>query len=167
MHTNVLLDLSDASDHANGLLLSAVDDMTQGERNQHSSPSHGTVTNLLRHMFTVEAAFLHAAGGLAEPHEIPKLDSASGLREAWEDLSRTRRAFLSALSADDLAKVISLRLGGSILRLPRYQLLLQAITHSMHHRGELSIVCTQLGHPLPTLDCILHFVESSGQQWPG
>jgi uncharacterized damage-inducible protein DinB len=38
--------------------------------------------------------------------------------------------------------------------------------HSTHHRGELSIVLTELGYPLPTLDIIVHFAEQSGQAWP-
>jgi uncharacterized damage-inducible protein DinB len=45
-------------------------------------------------------------------------------------------------------------------------LMLQSLIHSVHHRGELSIVMTGLGHPLPTLDIILHFARESGQPWP-
>jgi uncharacterized damage-inducible protein DinB len=57
-------------------------------------------------------------------------------------------------------------MGGQTLRLPVWQLLIQGFLSSTHHRGELSIVLTQLGHPLPTLDIIIHFVEQSGQTWP-
>jgi uncharacterized damage-inducible protein DinB len=45
-------------------------------------------------------------------------------------------------------------------------LLAQAFVHSTHHRGELSIVLSHLGHPLPTLDIIIPFVTWSGQKWP-
>ena len=41
------------------------------------------------------------------------------------------------------------------------------IYNSIHRRGELSIVLSGLGHPLPTLDIILHFFAQSGQEWPG
>lgn len=41
-----------------------------------------------------------------------------------------------------------------------------AATVSFHHRGELSVVCTGLGYPLPTMDIILHFINQSGQSSP-
>ncbi|UCC76110.1 MAG: hypothetical protein JSW37_11425, partial [Anaerolineales bacterium] len=41
-----------------------------------------------------------------------------------------------------------------------------AVIHSVHHRGELSVVCTGLGYPLSTMDIILHFINQSGQSSP-
>jgi len=51
------------------------------------------------------------------------------------------------------------------LTLPRWQMLAQSLLQSIHHRGELSIVMTQLGYPLPTLDPIIQFIKESGQVW--
>lgn len=44
---------------------------------------------------------------------------------------------------------------------------MQAFVQSTHPRGELSIVLSQLGQSLPTLDIIIPFVTDSGQVWPG
>jgi uncharacterized damage-inducible protein DinB len=50
--------------------------------------------------------------------------------------------------------------------LPLWLLLMQAFVHSTLHRGELSIVLSNFGHPLPTLDIIIPFIEWNGQIWP-
>jgi uncharacterized damage-inducible protein DinB len=46
-----------------------------------------------------------------------------------------------------------------------WQLLVQAFVHSTHHRAELAILLGQMGHPLPTLDILIHFAQQSGQPW--
>ncbi|MFN8455860.1 MAG: hypothetical protein U0401_14540 [Anaerolineae bacterium] len=38
--------------------------------------------------------------------------------------------------------------------------------HSAQHRGELSILLSELGHPLLIDDIIVRFTEESGQSWP-
>nr|MBP9041735.1 hypothetical protein [Anaerolineaceae bacterium] len=60
---------------------------------------------------------------------------------------------------------ITVQIGAGRFTLPRWQLLAQSLIHSIHHRGELSIVMTELGYPLPTLDPILKYVNDSGQVW--
>ena len=69
------------------------------------------------------------------------------------------------VSEDLLAQEIIIPIGGQDIKLARWQFLTQSLMHSTHHRGELSIVLTGLGHPLPTLDIIIEFVQESGQQW--
>ncbi len=66
----------------------------------------------------------------------------------------------------DLDRQVQVTLRGRPFQFPMWQLLSQAFVHSTHHRGELSIVLTELGHPLPTLDIIVHFAKESGQAWP-
>ncbi len=65
----------------------------------------------------------------------------------------------------ELEEEITVNLGRGEVTLPRWQFLSQSLLHSFHHRGELSIVMTQLGYPLPTLDPILKYIRDSGQPW--
>ena len=46
---------------------------------------------------------------------------------------------------------------------PVWQIVLQVYNHSMIHRGELSILLTELGHPLPNMDILIQFGEQTGQ----
>jgi len=48
----------------------------------------------------------------------------------------------------------------------RFQSELEKEQHATQHRAELGIVLGQMGHPLPTMDIIVHFVYQSGQPWP-
>ncbi len=82
--------------------------------------------------------------------------------------SNTGCAATSAISdEEELQRELDVTIRGEPVHLPVWQLLLQAFIHAVHHRGELSILLSQIDHPLPTLDIILHFVEESGQDWPG
>jgi len=89
------------------------------------------------------------------------------LQSYQQQLAQEQSAFIQILADADLRREIDFQIGSQPLHLPLWQMLLQAFVHSTHHRGELSIVLSQLGHPLPTLDIILPFVEWSGQTWPG
>jgi uncharacterized damage-inducible protein DinB len=77
-----------------------------------------------------------------------------------------RKRYLQTVPSAELEEVIEISMGGKPLKLARWQMLAQSLISSVHHRGELSIVMTGLGYPLPTLDPILQFVKESGQEWP-
>ena len=47
-----------------------------------------------------------------------------------------------------------------------FQSELEKEQHATQHRAELGIVLGQMGHPLPTMDIIVHFMHQSGQPWP-
>ena len=166
MESEIFLALSEYSNYANGLLISAVGELSDSEMTEEASPSHGSVKKLIRHMLAVEEYYLLSAQGRADEYELPELQSLEDLAEYWRNLNRRRRGYLSALSTADLSAEVPLKMRNETLTLPRYQLLFQGLTHSIHHRGELSVVLTTMGHPLPTLDSILYFVEESGQEWP-
>jgi len=61
--------------------------------------------------------------------------------------------------------VVDIQIKQKPFRLARWQMLTQSLIHSVHHHGELSIVMTGLGYPLPTLDPILKYIRDSGQVW--
>ena len=166
MDITVLVDLCRASDQANDLLLSEVEKLDPAELRSKHSPSHGSVWNLLRHMLMVETHYLQASQGKTGEFEPPSLESLADLRCYWQEIISNRQDHISSLSPDQVGKVISLRLGDHDFNLPRHQIILQGILHSVYHRGELSIVMTDLGYPLPTLDSIVYFVKESGQEWP-
>jgi uncharacterized damage-inducible protein DinB len=159
-----LLELSGYNEYANDLLFGVAKKLTSDELTRPSSPSHGSVLGLLRHVFDVEAFFLFVCQGRPlAPGKDGTLSFEQFLQE-WAGLAKGRMDYLNAVSEADLdGKVEPF---GPGLAYTRSQLLVQSLVHSIHHRGELSIVMTGLGHPLPTLDIILHFTKQNGQEWP-
>ena len=89
-----------------------------------------------------------------------------GIRQQWSELEGRQQEFIAGRNETELAREIRIQMGDHWLTLRMWQMLVQAFVHSTHHRGELSIVLTELGYPLPTLDIIIHHVRQSGQDWP-
>jgi len=166
MDRQALIELSQYTEYANGLVLDVARKMTPEELERPSSPSHGSVLGLLRHMFGCEAFFLARCQGIPPGPERGDGLSFEDLLDAWRQVAEERAAYLAATGEADLAGGAEMRVGGQRLGFTRTQLLLQSLVHSIHHRGELSIVMTGLGYPLPTLDILLHFNKQHGREWP-
>ncbi len=167
MNRSSLYLLHEYNVYANNLVLEIAAKMTGEELTRSSSPSHGSVMNLLQHMFGCEYFFaMECMNCAAEPSE-ERLCSKSiiELKECFSVLNATRGQYLEVVNQYELEEAISVNLGRNVVALPRWQFMAQSLIHSMHHRGELSIVMTGLGYPLPTLDPILKYIHDSGQAW--
>ena len=166
MDRDILLALYAYNAHANRLVLETAAGLTDDEFIRQSSPSHQSVRTLLMHMIGSEAFFIKLCQG--QPLRIPP-DAPPTLAEIQgytSQLPGEQESFLRSSDEAGLEREITFQMGDQTLHLPVWQLLVQAFVHSTHHRGELSIVLSHLGHPLPTLDIIIPFVTQSGQKWP-
>jgi uncharacterized damage-inducible protein DinB len=167
MNKSALLVLHEYNDHANNLVLDTAAKLDESAFTTASSPSHGSVQGLLTHMLTTEFFFLaRCEGKPIQPKPASSALSLEEIRVTFAQVAAERRRYLDWITDDLLAQEITIPIGGHDIRLARWQFLLQSLVHSTHHRGELSIVMTGLGAPLPTLDIIIPFVNTSGQQWP-
>jgi uncharacterized damage-inducible protein DinB len=129
------------------------------------SPSRHSALTLIKHTLDTEAFFL--AQLLGEDYQ-PGIRSLTSMEEIQEHAKRNSEKFLSYVDALDdavLAREVDLALGTPPLRLSVWQVLLQVFMHSAQHRGELSIILSSIGYPLPIDDIIIRFVEESGQTW--
>jgi uncharacterized damage-inducible protein DinB len=166
MNKSSLLMLHNYNDHANALVLETASRLDEQAFTISSSPSHGSVQGLLTHMLTTEFFFLARSEGKPV---LPKPPAAAlsleEIRLTFAQVAAERRKYLDWVSEELLAQEILVPIGGQEFKLARWQLLTQSLMHSAHHRGELSIVMTNLGYPLSTLDPIIQFVKESGQEW--
>lgn len=153
--------------YANDLLLETAAKMTAEELTRQSSPSHGSVMNLLQHIFGCEYYFtMECMNVEPEPAQSARCAaSLASLSECFALLNATRENYLLKVNDFELEEEITVNLGRGDFTLQRWQFMAQSLLHSVHHRGELSIVMTGLGHPLPTLDPILKYIHDSGQSW--
>lgn len=166
MDQDLLVALYNYNTYANRLVLETVARLSHDEFTRPASPSHESVQMLMLHMIRSETFFLKQAQGQPLP---PRPTTAPTLAQIWayvDQLAQEQEAFVHSLTENDLKREVEYEIGGQSLRLPVWQILTQAFVHSTHHRGELSIVLSGLGYPLPTLDIIIPFVTQSGQKWP-
>jgi uncharacterized damage-inducible protein DinB len=158
-----LMSLYSYNAYANCLLMDVMAGMSQDQLSQDCSPSHQTALNLVLHMYECESWFLKKCQlkpfQEMEAKTIPEIDAS------WKNLQSQQLEYISALQPADLLVEHTFEFTKNKLKFPIWQLLTQAVIHSIHHRGELSIVLTGLGFPLPTLDIILHFAGQSGLKW--
>lgn len=164
MTPEMLAQLFEYDRYANGLVIDAAQQISAGELTGPNSPSRESAWKLLLHMLASQRFFLALARGQTVENDPPP-DDLADLRERWAALSAQTIAYVGSLDGAALAEVLSVPIGKQELRLSRWQLLAQLLFHAADHRGELSIVLTQLGQPVATLDPILFFVQQSGQSW--
>lgn len=153
--------------YANNILFQVAAKLTPAELEAAQSPSRESAYQLLVHLLTAEAFYLAQIGG--EARTINKETRATMeqlvlLATAHND---SFVAFVTALREDDLTREVTLEFSNkSQFRYLVWQVLTQVFLHSAQHRGELSILLSALGHPLPIDEIIIRFAEESGQPWP-
>lgn len=166
MNRDGLLALYTYNTYANALVFETIIRLTEGEFTGLHSPSHGSVREMLLHMLAAEASFLARCMRRPIAFDLDAPLTLDEIRRCWEILVKEQQHFIPQLGDQDLAQEVPLQIRGREFKLPAWQLLVQAFVHSTHHRGELSMVLTGLGYPLPTLDIIIYFFQQSGQEWP-
>ncbi len=133
------------------------------------SPSHETIGKLLVHMLGGEVYYLAQCQGREIDmtwYDSGEQHPVEAIRQRWEQNNRETRAFLAAQTDASIAREVIIAFGEFSFCLPLWQWLVTTWTHCIHHRGELSVLLTQLGHPLPDSDLMVHFIKASGQSWP-
>jgi uncharacterized damage-inducible protein DinB len=164
MNRDGLAALYEYDAYANRLVLDGLAQLSEDEFTRAPSPSRSTVRTLLLHSLEGEAWFLAMCQG--RTFEQPDLPTLNDIGRFQGELEKEQRAFIATLSENDLACEAPIEFGGRPYHLPVWQLLVQAFLHATQHRAELGIVLGQMGHPLPTMDIIVHFMHQSGQPWP-
>lgn len=162
-----LLALAEYHAYANRRLFAVAEKMSPEQFATPGEYSHGSVQRMLRHMLGTEVGFLALCQGRVE-QRAPESLSFAELRERFETTDQAMIDYICRLDAVELERTVEFAFssGQPPLQLPVWQIMVQVFVHATHHRGELSIIMTALGFPLPTPDIIIQFVQESGQTWP-
>lgn len=164
METAVLAALAAYNTYANNLVFTSAQALDDEQFRRDSGVSHSSVQRTLRHMLGTERGFLGICRD--EPAQRLELDTLAEIRETFAATDADFEGYIAGLSGEDCNREVLVDFGEIQLRLPVWKILLQVLQHAAHHRGELSIIMTGLGCPLPTLDIIVQFAQQDGQQWP-
>lgn len=149
---------------ANQKLLQVLARLPAAELQAAPSPSRSNLWRLVNHMLYTEEHFIRCCRG--EDYQRRLLPDVDRLGEHWLALQNDALEFLENSSAGKLAEIVTVELGGREFQFSRWELLLQAVTHSIQHRGELSILLSEMGYPLPNMDLIVYLAEEHGIDWP-
>jgi len=164
METGILSALAAYNTYANNLVFTSAQALDDEQFRRDSGVSHSSVQRTLRHMLATERGFLGICRG--ERVQRLELETLAEIRETFVATDADFEGYIAGLSEEDLSREVLVDFGEIQLRLPVWKILLQVLLHAAHHRGELSIIMTGLGRPLPTLDIIAQFAQQDGQQWP-
>ncbi len=156
-----LLELCAYGKYANHLLLDAAAQLAHERLNHNVCPSHGTILALLQHMFAGEATYLAKCQGRALAVTPGQVEILPDLRRYWLMVEEERDEYLASLDEQRLQSPETVRINGWNFKLTRSQMILESLIHSLHHRGELSVVLSDMGYPLPDLDTLIRFADSS------
>lgn len=166
MKADLLRSLAEYNNRANATLMNAASELTPEQFANTPSPSRESAHTLLLHLFVVEAAYYARCRGDKFNFDQDEYASLSDIKKFADATANDLERLMDSLTEYDLERKVTSTLGDQSLQLPIWQMLMHTFMHSARHRGELSIILSQLGHPLPIPDLIVQFVDQSGQSWP-
>lgn len=149
---------------ANQKLLQVLRQIPEATLQETSSPSRGSLWRLVIHIVFTEEHFIRCCRG--ETYQRQMLKTVDQLQHHWQTLHLDALEYLQNASTGELQEVVGVELGGRQFHFSRWEMLLQAVTHSIQHRGELSMLLSSLGHPLPNMDLIVYLAEIHKMEWP-
>jgi uncharacterized damage-inducible protein DinB len=166
MKADLIKALAQYNNHANSILLREASKLTAEEFANTPSPSRESVKTLLLHLFVVEAAYYARCRGDEFDFDLDAAESFHDVQKLAAETAKDLQSLMDSLKEEDFDREVTSTFGDESLHLPMWQMLLHTFMHTARHRGELSIILSQLGHPLPIPDLIVQFVDQSGQTWP-
>jgi uncharacterized damage-inducible protein DinB len=162
MRPNDLERLYDYSYWANQKLFGALAQLTPAQFTQPVAGSYESIRNTLVHVLSAEWGWLDRCGGpprgeRLKAEDYPTLES---LIDAWKPVERDMRAFLSGLKDRDPGRTIEFALGGGPQHaIPLGDLMLHAIVHAAHHRGQVALLLRMLGYAPGNFDLLLYAID--------
>jgi uncharacterized damage-inducible protein DinB len=151
---------------ANARLLSVISQLTPEEFTRDVAGSYGSIRNTLVHMLSAEWGWLDRCGGGLPRGPALKGDDFPTLApivEAWTRVEAQVRAFLAALTDEDLGRVVEFTLPQSGTRAALLgDLLEHAANHGVHHRGQIALLLRVLGHAPGNVDLLVYDAVKPG-----
>jgi len=152
---------------ANGKILAVVSQLTDEEFVRTVAGSYGSVRNTMVHMMSAEWGWFDRCGGAPKRGPALKADdypTAASLVERWQAVEGYARTFLSGLHDSDLDRAIEFSFGGPAQSQVLGDLLQHVFVHSVHHRGQVSVLLRTLGRAPGNVDLLFYNAERAGQR---
>src|ERR1051325_9014502 len=145
---------------ANARTLEAVSKLSAEQFLRTLVNRYASVRDTLTHMLWAEWIWLGRWQGdspqeVFDPADFPTLDR---LKERWAEVEGQQSAFVEAVSDEALRKKMAyVNLRGETWEYELWQMMMQVVSHSTYHRGQVTTLLRQLGaEPLMT-DFLYYF----------
>jgi len=157
--------LYDYSYWANAKLFERLSTLTSEEFVRPVAGSYESLRNTLVHMMSAEGGWLERCGGpkrgvMLKPADFPTLASITSY---WAEQEQKLRTFLAGLTDADLSRRIEFTVPqisfSHVMALG--EMLHHAAVHSIHHRGQVTLLLRELGHVPGNVDILFHYAEKS------
>jgi len=155
-----LEELYDYGYWANKRLFEVLSQITLEDFTRQVDGSPASIRNLLVHSMSAEWGWLSKCGGperssRLEPNDYPTIESVI---ETWSKVENWVRAFLSTLRNQDLDRQIAFTTErGESRSLSLGSIMHHAANHSVHHRGQISLLLRMLGKPPGNIDILFYY----------
>jgi uncharacterized damage-inducible protein DinB len=142
-------------------LFAPIAQMTPDDFTRNVAGSYGSVRNTLVHMLSAEWGWIARCGGpprgpALKADDYPTFEALAG---KWLTVEGYADEFLSSLSDADLQRVVEYDLGGGPKSATVSELLEHALTHSIHHRGQVALLLRALGVAPGNVDLLFYDAE--------
>lgn len=135
-------------------LLTAVDQLSEGELSAPGCSGHGSMRDTLAHLIGTQWGWFSwfdgsktAAQSMALKVTGEEISTPQKLREKWQAVDKQTTECLEKLSEEDLSKVWSATSpSGFTVALPLWQLLLHVANHGTHTRAQIVAAVRRFGH---------------------
>ena len=158
MTLDEIRDLYAYSAWANARTFAAVAALPAGVAEAPVVSSFPSIRATLGHLVAAEWVWLRRWVG-ENPSAMPawaRESNVAGLRLELTAVELERLAYLSRLTATDLTRILSYRsLAGEPYADPLAGLLRHVVNHSSYHRGQVTTLLRQAGHPAPDTDLVI------------
>jgi uncharacterized damage-inducible protein DinB len=147
------------SRRTNDELLVAAATLPDDRLDQPFSMGMGTLRRTLLHVAVAEEVWLERWRGQIEQGwgDESVRNPLSALRERMNRVAEAREAFVHGLSDAALGRTQTYRDSrGGLFQATLAQMLIQGLTHSIHHRAQAANMLRQLGADCPDMDFMMH-----------
>ena len=152
--------LYDFNRWANLLFLDALAELSDEELGRDLKSSFPNVAATLVHLLGAEWIWLERWMGRT-PVGFPdaaELNSVARVRTRWDALWAEQQRLLAGLDDDALRRPVTYRnLAGNEFTQPLGDLMRHVVNHATYHRGQLTTLLRQLGHPAPGTDLVTFY----------
>jgi uncharacterized damage-inducible protein DinB len=146
---------------ATARLLEAAAKLSPEELTRDFGTANQSVVGTLAHIFTADRTWITRIQG--QPPSKPITDANRDLillQREWPLVLHAWREWASGLTDENASQVASYRDGkGNPWTTPCWKIVLHAVNHSTHHRGQVSGFLRAMGYTPPQLDLIAYYRE--------
>lgn len=145
---------------ATQLTLDAVKKISPAEFEKDRGSSHGGIKGTLLHIFRADALWFSRVAGepFAKISDIVVPDSLEALELEWMKLLDRWAKWVGQLQPNQFGIEIGYTNSeGVSYRTPLWQIVMQVVNHSTHHRGQVVAMLRQAGAKAPATDLIIYY----------